>query len=107
MPGAGNPGQESEWKRHGGAGSCSSRQFRVTSAWSTVRVNLEEAKGGEVANGASSTGSSTRLAPPPRTAAWPALPRTLTWMHRRMRSLVIRPALHRPASGAFGGQDLA
>ena len=46
MPGAGNPGQEREWKRHGGAGSCLSRQFGVTSAWSTVTVNLEEAKGG-------------------------------------------------------------
>ena len=46
MPGAGNPGQEREWKRHGGAGSCLSRQFGVTSAWSTVRVTLEEAKGG-------------------------------------------------------------
>ena len=46
MPGAGSPEQEREGKRHGGAGSCSSRQSGVTTAWSRVRVNLEEAKGG-------------------------------------------------------------
>ena len=89
MPGAGSPEQEREGKRHGGAGSCSSRQSGVTTAWSRVRVNLEEAKGG----GETVAGGTAALAP-----LFPPL------LERTNELQATSPALRRPTNGL---QDLA